>query len=61
MVSTLQALRGNWEVLLSTMDVFLNEPVIEWVEGVGQRQNNDQGEFLHTAEVSVHNSGYLAS
>lgn len=46
MVSTLQALRGGWEVLLSTMDVFLNEPVIEWVEGVGQRQNNDKGELL---------------
>lgn len=32
MMSTLQALRGGREVLLSTMDVFLNEPVIDWLK-----------------------------
>ncbi|CAB1116123.1 unnamed protein product [Ectocarpus sp. CCAP 1310/34] len=39
MVSTLQALRGGREVLLATMDVFLNEPVMDWIsEGVERRQ-----------------------
>lgn len=38
MVSTLQALRTGREVLLSTMDVFLNEPVIDWLEGAAERQ-----------------------
>ncbi|CAM9867085.1 unnamed protein product, partial [Ectocarpus fasciculatus] len=39
MVSTLQALRGGREVLLATMDVFLNEPVMDWIsEGVDRRQ-----------------------
>lgn len=39
MVSTLQALRGGSEVLLATMDVFLNEPVMEWIsEGTQKRQ-----------------------
>lgn len=40
MVSTLQALRGGSEVLLATMDVFLNEPVMDWTkEDTGRRQN----------------------
>ncbi|CAM9754681.1 unnamed protein product [Ectocarpus sp. 6 AP-2014] len=39
MVSTLQALRAGREVLLATMDVFLNEPVMDWIsEGVERRQ-----------------------
>ncbi len=39
MVSTLQALRGGSEVLLATMDVFLNEPVMDWItEGADRRQ-----------------------
>lgn len=39
MVSTLQALRGGSEVLLATMDVFLNEPVMDWIsKGTDGRQ-----------------------
>ncbi|CAN0411796.1 unnamed protein product, partial [Hapterophycus canaliculatus] len=39
MVSTLQALRGSSEVLLATMDVFLNEPVMDWIgQGTKERQ-----------------------
>lgn len=46
MVSTLQALRGGQEVLLATLDVFLNEPVVDWLnEGVEERQQTgEQGE-----------------
>lgn len=44
MVSTLQALRMGREVLLATMDVFLNEPVIDWMEGTAERQNEKKGE-----------------
>ncbi|CAM9347147.1 unnamed protein product, partial [Choristocarpus tenellus] len=47
MISTMQALRGGWEVLLSTMDVFLNEPIIDWVEGVTNRQRGKKG-TLHS-------------
>eukprot|EP00903_Cladosiphon_okamuranus_P011333 g10683.t1 len=43
MVSILQALRGGSEVLLATMDVFLNEPVLDWIsEGADRRQNNSK-------------------
>lgn len=46
MVSTLEALRGGWEVLLSTMDVFLNEPVLDWVgDGADERQKSRRGEI----------------
>lgn len=49
MVSTLQALREGSEVLLATMDVFLNEPVMDWIsEGTQNRQKNTAkkgGEF----------------
>lgn len=49
MVSTLQALRGGAEVLLATMDVFLNEPVMEWMsEGADQRQKVNAG--AHSAD-----------
>lgn len=43
-MSTLQALRDGREVLLSTMDVFLNEPVIDWLETKGNRQATKAGE-----------------
>lgn len=43
MVSTLQALRGGSEVLLATMDVFLNEPVMDWIsEGADDRQKSSK-------------------
>eukprot|EP00752_Nemacystus_decipiens_P003549 g3275.t1 len=43
MVSTLQALRSGREVLLATMDVFLNEPVMGWInEGADRRQKNSR-------------------
>lgn len=45
MMSTLQALRDGREVLLSTMDVFLNEPVIDWLETKGSRQTTKAGEL----------------
>lgn len=59
MVSTLQALRGGWEVLLATMDVFLNEPVIEWVSegGADERQRKKKkrsnGEKLSTWYIDI--------
>lgn len=43
MVSTLQALRSGSEVLLATMDVFLNEPVMEWISvGADRRQKKSK-------------------
>lgn len=43
MVSTLQALRSGSEVLLATMDVFLNEPVMDWIsEGADRRQKKSK-------------------
>lgn len=49
MVSTMQALRDGREVLLATMDVFLNEPVIDWVETTGDRQTTTKRENMCTA------------
>ncbi|CAM9285642.1 unnamed protein product [Discosporangium mesarthrocarpum] len=48
MVSTMQALRGGRETILSTMDVFLNEPIIDWLEGVANRQGGK--EIKHKSE-----------
>lgn len=43
MVSTLQALRSGAEVLVATMDVFLNEPVVDWIsDGVDERQKKSK-------------------
>lgn len=44
MVSTLQALRSGSEVLLATMDVFLNEPVMDWIsEGADRQKKSKRG------------------
>ena len=55
MISTLQALRGSQEVLLATLDVFLNEPVIDWLShGAGDRQKGrGKGEPSHSNDSNT--------
>lgn len=58
MVSTLQALRGGSEVLLATMDVFLNEPVMDWIsKDTGQRQNKSKRDGELIVSVAAHVPG----